>query len=100
MHHKQMPEAENNGNGKNFITWKIVVLAVCLPLIGALGSRLWDSTSAANEKSIAVIHKRIDALNAEKVDKSVLEQCLKRIDEKLDLVVDDLKSLKRMHQKQ
>jgi hypothetical protein len=101
MHHNQLPEAEN-GNGKSSITWKVVVLAVCLPLIGAMGGRLWDSAGAevkalkeSNEKNFAVVHKRISELDLCKVDEKTWEMQNTNILGMLKDIKDDLKDIKK-----
>lgn len=102
MYHKQLPEAAENGNVRSWISWKVLVLAVCLPLIGAMGSRLWDNAGAeirdlkvSNEKNFAVVHKRISDLDLCKVDEKTWEMQNTNILGMLKEIKDDLKDIKK-----
>lgn len=102
---KQLPEAEN-GNGKNTPTWKWITIGICLPLISWFASGYFNNVQGQftdikkdQESKTAVLHSRLNKMDEEKVDKDVLAGCLKGISDKLDYIVDDLRLLKRAHQK-
>lgn len=96
MHHKQMPEVENNGNGNGNgrNTWKWVTVGICLPVISWFASGYFSNVQGQfaelkkeQDSRVAVIHGRIDDLDREKIDKSVVAECVKRLDEKIDYLI-------------
>jgi hypothetical protein len=113
---KQLPEAENGNEKKN--VWKLVVLVVCLPVIAFLGGNFFENVKsssaiggvvakqeaqergmmeikAAQSHGLAIVHKRIDVLDQEKVDEKVLTQCLKTIDEKITNIGKNIDKIER-----
>lgn len=98
---KQAPEAEEGGSGQG-PNWKWIV-GILVAITGFAGSfyiNMVQGQFKDQDEKAKVLHARINKLDEDKVDEKTLTQCLKRIDEKLDLVIGDLTSLKKMHQKQ
>lgn len=79
---------------KDSPTWKWIVVAICLPLIGFLGSSYFNSygsdlqeIKSYQQQGFAIVHKRLNDLDEEKVDKNVLTECIRRLDEKIDYLI-------------
>lgn len=82
-------------------TWKWIV-GILIGLAGFSGSWYINSVQGQfadvrNESKInnTVVHQRITKLDEEKVDKVVMTECIKRLDEKIDNIHQDVKTIIR-----
>jgi len=71
-----------NGNGKKYISWQTVALAVCLLLTGVAGWA-WSDTRSCIEKNKAAIEQKVDRTQYYR-DVDEIKTRMERMDGKLD----------------
>jgi hypothetical protein len=100
MYIKQLPESENDVNGGPNWKWIVTILIAICGFAGSWYISTVQGQFNEQDRRMGVVHNRISKMDEEKVDKTVLSECIKRLDEKIDDVHADVKELVRLSQKE